>query len=138
MKYRALIRYYILLALISIALCSGCGDHSKERSNQSNSSNEGFQLFTSYGCAVCHSMEGEVLYGPSLNEIWKQRIKVSREGIVLNLIADRTYLTRSISDPGYEKVVGFESKDMPKTYLTRGETKSIVDYIVTVNKQKDK
>lgn len=75
-----------------------------------------------------------MLFGPPLNEIWNKRVEVIRDGNVLTLKADRSFLTRSVEDPGYEKASGYENKAMPKTFLTPGETRSIVDYIITMNK----
>lgn len=132
-----------------VILISGCKNKNREdlilRNNSdpgdnpglNNTSNPGSLLFESYGCGACHSMEGEELYGPPLDEIWQKRIDVIRNGRLREIKADRNFLTRSVVDPGYEKPVGFESKTMPDTYLTEKETELIVDYIISVNKQKN-
>ena len=117
----------IILMNLSFIILLGCGGNNAEA---------GSKLFSTYGCAVCHSMKGEVLHGPALNEIWQKEIKVNRKGEMLDLTVDREYINRSIMDPEYEKVVGFESRAMPKTFISPEDSKSLVDYIVSMNNTK--
>lgn len=96
-----------------------------------------FVFITLIALAACHSMEGEALYGPPLDNIRRMRIVVIREGEVVNLITNRRYLARSVEEPGYEKVTGYESRTMPETYLTCKDRELIVDFIIESKKRKE-
>jgi hypothetical protein len=45
-------------------------------------------------------------------------------------VADRDYIHRAISDPRFEEVKGYESKDMPEVLISEEEMKLLVDYLV--------
>ena len=91
---------------------------------------KGPELFAKYGCAVCHSMDGKVIYGPPLNGIFMKNIKVIRNGQEFTIVADRDYLSKAISEPRYEKVLEYKDKEMPLTNFSKEETEILVEYII--------
>ena len=80
------------------------------------------------GCLACHTSNGTPGAGPT----WKGLSGSSRPlGAGISVIADRDYLTRSITDPLAEMVTGFNPV-MPTTYLdqlTEAEINDLVEYI---------
>ncbi|MFK8060144.1 MAG: c-type cytochrome [Polaribacter sp.] len=117
--------YFLLLIVASLVL--GC-KNSKEKNIQ-----KGKELFTSVGCATCHSLSTEKLYGPPLHIILGTKIKVVRNSKEYAILIDRDYIKKSIIDPDYEKPILFKSKKMPKPSLTNLEVDCITDYIISIN-----
>ena len=91
---------------------------------------KGSELYAKYGCAVCHSLDGKVIYGPPLNEIFMKNVKVIRGGQEFTIVADRDYLSKAISEPRYEKVLEYKNKEMPLTNFSKEETEILVEYII--------
>lgn len=98
---------------------------------------KGAELYAKYGCAVCHSLEGKVIYGPALNGIFMKNVKVIRNGQEFTVVADRDYLRKAISEPRYEKVLEYKNKEMPMTSFSKEEAEILVEYIISfdVNNQ---
>ena len=120
------------LFILTLYGCTNSGDQylvSEERANK------GKELFKNDGCVTCHSLTGEIKYGPSLNNILHTRIEVIREGKIQTIIVDRKYLTRSIYEPDYEKVEAFKNKKMPKPQISLEDINHLVDYLIFVNNQ---
>jgi cytochrome c oxidase subunit II len=70
---------------------------------------EGRQVFTAYGCAGCHSLEGAAGVGPPLNNTYgSKRIVATKEG-EKTMVADEQYLRNAILDPGAEVVKGYQN-----------------------------
>jgi cytochrome c551/c552 len=109
---------------------TACGEGISNKQDNLETLKKGSGLFTNYACVVCHSLEGEVIYGPPLNDIYLKDVTVIRKGQVLTVAADREYLKRAIVDPGYEEVSGYESKAMPQPLLSKDEVKILVDYLI--------
>jgi len=99
---------------------------------------QGAALYSKYGCMVCHSLDGNVVYGPPLNDIFMQEVKVVRNGKELTVIADREYLKKAIKEPRYEKVLEYENKDMPITFLSDKEVDILVEYLVALSGKNQK
>lgn len=123
-----------LLLFLSILLM-GCSETSKNKSDSAEILKEGSELFAKYGCAVCHSLEGEVIYGPPLNGIYMKKLKVLRDGKSIEVVADRKYLKKSISDPRYEKVLEYKNKEMPIANFSDEEAEILVDYLIALDKK---
>ena len=49
------------------------------------------------------------------------------------IIADREYLIKAITDPRFEKVSGYQNKDMPIPVFPKKEAEILVDYIILIN-----
>jgi hypothetical protein len=77
-----------------------------------------------------------VLYGPPLNEIYMTEIMVIREGKEKSIVADREYLKRAIVDPRYEKVLEYQNKEMPVTFISDEEADILTDYIIAMSEGK--
>jgi len=67
-----------------------------------------------------------------LNNIFLKNITVIRKGKSSTIVADRKYLKKAIIDPGYEKVSGYQNKDMPQTYFSDEEVNILVDYLIAL------
>ena len=96
---------------------------------------KGSELFAKYGCAVCHSLDGKVIYGPPLNEIFMKNVKVLRQGQEFTVVADRDYLKKAISEPRYEKVLEYSNKEMPILGFSEEEAEILVEYIIAINEK---
>lgn len=123
--------YFLLLVVSSFIL--GCKD-SKEKINLENIE-KGKELFTSVGCATCHSLSGEKLYGPALNTILGTEITVIRDGKEYSFLIDKNYIKTSIINPDYEKSLPYKSNKMPKPSITTFEVDCITDYLISINNQ---
>lgn len=87
----------------------------------------GRELSVRYACTSCHRIDGTEHVGPSWAGIYGTQRPLREGGSVL---ADETYLTRSMMDPLHDVVAGYATV-MP-TYqglLQPGEAGAIVEYI---------
>lgn len=125
-----------ILALYLLVLLSACGELSKKKSEVQINPKKGPELFAKYGCAVCHSLEGKIIYGPPLDGLFMKKVNVLREGKEISLIADREYLKRAIREPRFEKVLEYRNKEMPLTNFTKEETDILVDYLISLTDNK--
>lgn len=91
----------------------------------------GPDLFSKYACFTCHSLEGNIMYGPPLNGLFMTDVSVVHQGEVKTIIADRDYLTRAITDPDYEKVTEYKTKVMPKPEIPGDDVETLVDYLIS-------
>jgi cytochrome c oxidase subunit II len=93
----------------------------------SNVVKEGERVATEQGCMKCHSVDGSRHIGPTWVDLYLRQEKL-KDG--RTVVADETYLTRSMMDPGAEIVAGFQNV-MP-TYqgkLSPPEVAAVVEYI---------
>jgi hypothetical protein len=94
---------------------------------------KGEQLFNSVGCTKCHSLTGENMYGPPVKFNYGAEITVIRNGNPKIIELDRGYIIRSMKDPDYEKLKGYEKKKMAKIELSGEAIESITDYLIFIN-----
>lgn len=120
----------LLVISLMISVSTSCNS---EKSRQLNIK-KGEILFQSSGCMVCHSLNGQSLYGPPLNSLHNQ-ITVIRDRREQTIIPGREYVIRSIKDPDYEKLKGYEGKKMPVPALTDEQVNAITDYLLFVNEK---
>lgn len=123
------------LSIYLFLLLIGCGKASEKRPDKQEILTKGSELFTKYGCAVCHSLEGKVIYGPPLDGIYMKKLKVVRNGKEFEVVADREYLKKAISEPRYEKVLEYRNKEMPLANFSNEETEMLVDYLIVLNEK---
>jgi mono/diheme cytochrome c family protein len=128
-------RSNILLSLLVLIFVS-CGSCTDEKAKQAEILKKGEELYTKYGCAVCHSLDGKMVYGPALNEIYQKETKVVRQGKEYTIVANRDYLIKAIIDPRFEKVSEYRNKDMPIPIFEKEEAEILADYIIEINKMK--
>ena len=88
----------------------------------------GEQLYLTKGCAACHSIDGGPRVGPTWKGLFKKQVKVITAGKERTVIADETYLRKSIEDPNADISVGYPPI-MPKEKLTEEEMKGLLNYI---------
>lgn len=129
-----MLRIYTLILVLFILL-TGCFETTKNKSDGTEILTEGSELFAKYGCAVCHSLEGEVIYGPPLNGIYMKKLRVIRDGKEVEVVADRKYLKKSIRDPRYEKVLEYNNKEMPIATFSDKEAEILVDYLIALDEK---
>lgn len=115
-----------------------CGETRPKKPGKQEILKKGPELFAKYGCAVCHSMEGKVSYGPPLNDIFMKEVKVLRQGKEFSVVADREYLKKAISEPRYEKVLEYKNKEMPLANFSEEETDILVEYLIALNGKNQK
>jgi len=116
----------------------GCSVAPLKKPDKQEILKKGSELYAKYGCAVCHSLDGKVIYGPPLDEIYMKNVKVLRQGKEFTVVADRDYLKKAISEPRYEKVLEYSNKEMPIPAFTEEEAEILVDFIIALNEDKAK
>lgn len=117
-----------------LALLYSCGGAANKQ-NQKEALSTGPDLFNKFVCFTCHSLDGSDMYGPSLRNIHMKEVKVIREGKEMDVVIDRKYLERSITDPDFEKVKEFQSRTMPKPEISKKEVDILVEYIIGLSQE---
>jgi len=132
--------------MVAFIFLSACGEGSnKNKSNkasnqatqQTNSDklSDGSDLFSKYGCFACHSLDGSVMYGPPLNDLFMKELTVERRGKEKTIIADREYYIKAITDPDYEKVSEYKSRIMPKPVIPKEDVETLIDYLIELREE---
>jgi cytochrome c oxidase subunit 2 len=88
----------------------------------------GLKLLLAKGCLGCHSISGTVGEAPTLKGLYNRRVTVLENGKTEVIVADESYIRRSILKPSFDVVKGF-SPIMPIIPLTPEELQTIVDYL---------
>ena len=144
-------RTYKLVMLAFIFLCA-CGEGTdKNKDNNANKANKAIQpptqqtspdilisgpdLFSKYGCFACHSLDGKVMYGPPLHDLYMKEVSVVRKGKEITIVADREYFTKAIMDPDYEKVSDYKDRIMPKPVIPEEDIEALVDYLIELGEK---
>jgi cytochrome c oxidase subunit 2 len=92
----------------------------------------GEELWTSTGCAGCHTIDGTASVGPTVNGLAGSRVELA-DGRTLT--ADDAYLALAITDPDKEIVAGYSAGVMSaavasQDFATRAEdVEALVAYI---------
>ena len=121
------------LPLLIISTLTGCHNVVKENIVHKENPQKGAVLFNNTGCIMCHSINDEKRYGPTLNSVLNSRVLVLRNGKQDSVTIDRQYIVRSIKDPEFEKDVRFQRRKMPKPDLSDDDIESIADFIIMIN-----
>lgn len=114
------------LGMLAIVFLSSCGD-------STDTNNKGEELFSKYMCFTCHSLDGSVMYGPPLNDLYLKEVSVLRQGKQKSIVAKRKYLKKSIMDPDYEKVLDYENRIMPVPNIPKRDLDTLVDYLMELS-----
>lgn len=120
-----------ILIIILLSVFQSCGRQQKTITKEM--ADKGEQLFLSVGCTICHSLSGENLYGPPLKFEYGQEISVIRKGNLKKVNIDRDYIIRSMKEPDYETLEGYQDKKMAKIELSSEAIESITDYLIFIN-----
>lgn len=126
---------YLTVLILVLSVLAGCIGSSPKDWDEEKIVKEGAELYSKNGCAVCHSLEGEVIYGPPLNNIYNKEIKIVRDGKELTVTADRKYLKRAIINPRVERVLEYQNKDMPEPLFSDEEADILVEYLIILNEE---
>ncbi|MEM7273669.1 MAG: cytochrome c [Actinomycetota bacterium] len=86
----------------------------------------GRALAVERNCVSCHSADGSTGVGPTWRGLYGSTERLTNG---TNVTVDRTYLARSIREPGTEIVAGFDVVEMPTLDLTPFEIEALVAYI---------
>jgi cytochrome c oxidase subunit II len=99
---------------------------------------DGYLLLRNTGCIACHSIDGTKLVGPSFKGLYGSERKVISDKGEISVIANDSYIFKSIVDPNSEIVVGFNKGIMQsyKNLLKESDIKAISDYIKTLKSDK--
>lgn len=92
----------------------------------------GQQVVTQFGCVACHSIDGNVIVGPSWLGIAGSQEQLT-DGSTVTITAD--YLIESIKSPNAKIVEGFPEGVMPQNYadiLSPEQIDQIVAYILSL------
>jgi cytochrome c oxidase subunit II len=99
---------------------------------------EGFAIMQINGCNACHSSDGSRLVGPSHLGVYGQPRMVLRGRDKIEVVADEEYIKRSIYDPEYEIVEGYQ-KGLMQSYrdvLTDEDIQLIIEYLKGLNEKR--
>lgn len=125
----------ILINMLGILLVIFDSCNPKDKVITKEMADKGKLLFNTVGCTKCHSMTGENLYGPPLIFTIGQEITVIRNGSMKNAEIDRKYIIRSMKDPDYEKLIGYQQKKMTNIDLSPDAIESLADYLIFFNRK---
>jgi len=98
---------------------------------------QGYQLLVKNGCNACHSTDGSKLVGPSYLGSWGKMHTVVTAGKEQEVMMDEEYVVRSIFDPNYDVVKGY-NKGLMLSYkgqVTEDEARLIAAYIKALNEK---
>ena len=109
----------LLLALI------GCAQGA-ERAPGESEADWGGRIFQKQGCTACHSLDGVLLQGPPVGQVWLGEVKL-RSGEVT--VRDEDYLRRSILEPLAEVREGFFPVMVPYPHLTEEQVDALVAFV---------
>ncbi len=90
----------------------------------------GERLLFERGCISCHSIEGNRMMGPTFKGLFGSTVLVSTAGVQRTIVADSSYIHKSIVDPGADVVSGFPNTMPPsKDILSESDIAEIVHYL---------
>ena len=91
----------------------------------------GLEILENNGCLGCHSLDGTIVLGPPLNDIYNKEVTVINNSKQKTIIRDDAYIKDSILNPDHNIVDGFYQGIMPsfKGELSDEEINDIIKYI---------
>ncbi len=118
-------RVLVAEAVALVVMLAACGGGGKDGAELSEQAAAGRTLALRSGCASCHGEDGAGDVGPPFIGLYGTNVELADGSTV---VADDAYLSRSITEPGAEKVAGFDV-NMPTNGLTDDEVAQIVTWI---------
>jgi cytochrome c oxidase subunit II len=119
-RTRLLVRLLPAALLTSVVVLAACG------SDSNDAAPAGERLAKEYGCAACHTLNGDKGVGPTWKGLFGSTVEL-QDG--RTLVVDREYLVRAITDPGADVPVG-NKVPMPVNRVPKADVEQIVEYIV--------
>ncbi len=103
-------------------------------SGQISLAEKGKKLVQSQGCVACHSSDGVKGVGPSYKGLYGTKRKVLEGDKEVEVLADDTYIMKSIYEPNSQTVVGYPKGQMPvyKGLLNDAQVAEVVEYLKTL------
>lgn len=95
---------------------------------------EGLAIMKAQGCNACHSSDGTKIIGPTYLGLWGSTQTVVRSGQDVNITVDSAYIKKSIYDPNYEVVKGYQ-KGLMQPYdksVSAKDIEKIIEYLQTL------
>ena len=96
---------------------------------------EGLAILRAQGCNACHSSDGSRLVGPSYLGLWNEEQVVIENGQEVRVLADETYIRKSIYDPNSQIVKGYQ-KGLMQSYtglVTDEDIAKMIEYFKGLN-----
>jgi cytochrome c oxidase subunit 2 len=94
------------------------------------------EILDKYGCSDCHSLNGEVLVGPPLNDINGRKTIVIIDGKEKEIVADENYIKDSILYPEKEIVKGYENIMPPyENEIPENDLNTLINLMLNKNKE---
>jgi cytochrome c oxidase subunit 2 len=100
----------------------------KEAEASMGEMHKGRKLLSEKGCLGCHTVDGTPKVGPTLKGVYGHEVTVTENGKEKTITADEAYLQKSILQPEFDVVKGYQPI-MPAIPLTKEELQAIIDYI---------
>jgi cytochrome c oxidase subunit 2 len=88
----------------------------------------GYKLYQEKGCVACHSTDGTPRVGPTFKGLFGKTVAVITDGKERQVVADDTYLRKSLLEPNADVVKGFPPI-MPPEKMADEELVALIDYI---------
>ena len=95
---------------------------------------EGSAVMKAQGCIACHSSDGSRIIGPTYLGLWGKQQVVVRNGQDVTVTVDSAYIRKSIYDPNFEIVKGFQ-KGLMQSYdkaVSDEDITKIIEYLKTL------
>jgi cytochrome c oxidase subunit II len=95
---------------------------------------EGLAIMKDQGCNACHSSDGTKIIGPTYLGLWGKTHVVVRGGQDVTITVDSAYIKKSIYDPGYDVVKGYQ-KGLMQSYeksISEKDIAKIIEYLKTL------
>jgi cytochrome c oxidase subunit II len=88
----------------------------------------GLALLKAKDCLVCHSLDGEVMVGPTFKGLYGSEETLSGTAGPLKVKVDEAFLEKAIRRPGETRVVGYPPT-MPVVELSDQELAAVIEYL---------
>ena len=91
---------------------------------------EAMAILDNNGCTGCHSLDGSALVGPSYQDMFGRKVKVTVNGSLKEILTDENYLKRAILEPDGEIVDGYSGGMMSsyKGIISDEDIDKIINY----------
>lgn len=93
----------------------------------------GESLYTTLGCIACHSLDGSRGHGPSFAGLYRAERSIA--GMDETILADKSYLIESITDPTAKVVEGFPPGYMPPYPIEKNQIESLILFLQTLGNE---